>query len=106
VKLGGGLCPPSEPPPNDALRAAGRPRAGPRVRGERSESCAGKAGAQTASMTRALRRQARRLAAILLGHDVDVGRPAEANVGDVRTVTTLWRSRSPTSSSSVRIDSG
>src|SRR6266571_114512 len=29
--LGGGLRPPSEPSPQDAVRAAGRPRAGPRA---------------------------------------------------------------------------
>src|SRR5204862_2430320 len=31
AKLGGGLRPPSETSPRDALRAAGRPRAGPRA---------------------------------------------------------------------------
>src|SRR5437870_7292722 len=31
AKLGGGLRPPSEASPQDAVRAAGRPRAGPRA---------------------------------------------------------------------------
>src|SRR6266542_4126882 len=49
--LGGGLRPPSEPPPGRSASRRTSRGWGPAVRGEHPEACAGKAGARTASIT-------------------------------------------------------